>query len=59
MIRIPTPTPLADDVRQAVFDKAMREGAYRVQVTGGKIKSPVPRAVVWLAVVGNMSGSGI
>lgn len=43
-----------DNVRQAAWDKAMKEGVYRVQVNVREIRTRIHR-VAWMSVVGNVT----
>ena len=47
-----------DDVRQAAWDKAMKEGVYRVQLTVREIRTPVQRDL-WVTVVGNATENAV
>jgi hypothetical protein len=47
-----------DDIRQAAWDKAMKEGVYRVQLTVREVRTVVKRDA-WVTVVGNVTGSAV
>jgi hypothetical protein len=47
-----------DDVRQAAWDKAMKDGVYRLQLTVREIRTPVARDL-WVTVVGNATENAV